>query len=206
MTIKEIMKKKYLLIILCILSKLYAPHRHSLNIKQVPAGTEITSQAANLFYDTQYQKQYIKLQQKTSEFVSIINNFLQQLNTFATQPLAYQQNYTNFEKILAASNAIKQKPLVIAMTKLLQFKTSTNQQSIAAGDKLINQINTLIRTTENTLAKLSAKSAWAQTNFSKTQKIPSKKTIAQVFDKKIAKPFAFKIKKIKRAITNWQHD
>ena len=181
------MKKKYTLIVALILLPcvVYAPHRHSINITPISVDKEIPKDIITSFYDKHYKIEYVQLQQVAHAFTIVMNNFIQQLTFFAQQPSA-AQNATSIENVVAAFKTIKQKPLVIAITKLLQFKKSTSNENIAAADKLITQLNTIIQTVENTIATIHVSSQ-----------------LQQEFNTKIANPLVLRLRKIKRAINNW---
>ncbi len=154
----------------------------------------------------------IRFQNELSNFLMdyrpvyrLLENLNSALITYSNQPLAYQQNYRNVAHFDALINQIKQKNLTVAITKLLQYKTSIKNQVAEQADLLIENLKKVVQDIQTTLAKLSTNNNL----FIEFVDNPPAKIahvfIADYFKNYVSKQFFFRIKKIKRAIINWEN-
>jgi hypothetical protein len=150
-----------------------------------------------------FNKNFITFSAVYKPTYSLLENLNEALTHYNNQPLEYQRHYSNITHIDALINQLQQKELTIALTRLLQYKTSNkdNQQAL----EMINNLKKVIATIETTLKKLSSdQQLLIQFSDSTPEKI-AHITVADYFKHYLGKQLFFKIKKIKRALSNWDH-
>lgn len=166
--------------------------------------TPITDKTINLFYDTQFQKEFKNVVKNVDMFKNSIDNFKKHLTTFSKQLIEFQKHYDNFEQLFIPFEKIYQKPLTIAIIKLLQYKNAANKANLASANQLINNLEKVLSDIDDTLKSLAEKPEWTSTYFNPSSKVSAKHSIEKVFKDTIHTKYPFKVKKVKRAIQNWK--
>lgn len=164
----------------------------------------VTQKTIDFYYDTKFQKEFKNVEIEYKKLRATLEDLKERLIAFSKQQIALQQNYDHFENMLIAPlEEIRQKPLAIALTKSLQYKSGTNNANLTAANHLIEELKKLILDIENTMKIIGANSEWTSAYFNPNQKIPQT-TIAKIFKETLTTKFPFKIKKIKSLITDWE--
>jgi len=132
-------------------------------------------------------------------FWALLENLNNALNAYSKQPISYQKQYRNVVQLNALIGHIKQKNLIRAITKLLQYKTPVTVQA----DAYIKNLKKLIQSIEEMIAQLSSNKELTVPFIDNPPEKIAEVTIADYFKNYLGKQFFFKIKKIKRSVINW---
>jgi hypothetical protein len=178
-------------------------------MRQMPTANqqprEITDKAIDQFYNARFQRELKYLESEYRKIKPVLDNFKNQLIAFSKQPLAYQKNYNNIVSVINSFEAIRQKQFAISLTKLLQFKTLTNDAQVAHVSKMVDALEKNITEIEQNLKTFAEKPEWKSNQFTNSQKVDSQKSLYDLFEERILSPFPFKVKKVKRSIDNWKN-
>lgn len=132
---------------------------------------------------------------------SLLENLNDTLLNYLNKPLEYQRQYNNVNHIDALINQLHQKDLTIALAKLLQYKTlsKNNQQA----QEMIINLKKITTSIEETITKLSSNEQLLVTFSDTTPEKIAHVNVADYFKHYLGKKLFFKIKKIRRALNNW---
>jgi hypothetical protein len=164
----------------------------------------ISNETINEFEKARFQKEFTNVIKAFNHFKAVLENFKNRVITYSQQPLSYQKNYDNFEQLFISFDHIKQKPLTIGITKLLQYKSAASPEMLEKANRFIDDLKKIVVDVGTTLKTIGDKTEWENAQFDNSQKISSDDSIAEAFKDSLITKFPFKIKKIRRSITNWQ--
>lgn len=164
---------------------------------------QVTSQEIDNFNQKEFKKNLDRAVAQVKPLREELKKFSKELNAYSNKSLKYQQNYQNLIPVINSLEGIHQKPFIISVSKLLQYKLSAPKKLVQTADTLIQNLMTLIHNIQTELAN-SIKENWHDTDYTNLTLIYTDKTMADIFKKEISNKFPFKIKKIIRAHSNWQ--
>ncbi len=168
-----------------------------------PAPKQITAQEIDAFNKQEFKKSFDLAAQEVKLLRTQLHQFTKALDAYSNKSVKYQQNYQNLVPVINSMEKIRQKPFIIEVTKLLQYKLAASKEMIQTADGLISNVITLIQHIQAMVEK-TVKIAWRDTDYSNLPATYKDKNMADIFQKEIVDKFPFKVKKIIRAHTNWQ--
>lgn len=196
--------KKLALILLIVPGHLRTLPR---KMKQLPASQQkvISKQDVEDYNKGKFQKEVQKFSSLATTFLNTLENFNKALEYFLQQPLDYQKKHTSFDKLTAPLQKIKQKPLNIALLKLLHYKLAAPPEDRAKAQELIEKISTALNECTQSLQKaLDDHPAWASTFMDSLSGTPQQSSVAEFFTQTLVNKFPLMVKKVILGMENWK--
>src|SRR5581483_2453933 len=115
----------------------HAPPPFITTPSQAPT-TTITKEKVDAYYAQQFNKELNNTPSLLKNLQNNIEAFKHHVINFSQQPLDYQKNYDNLEKLIIELHSIHPKKVLISINKLLQYIESAHYNDISTANKLIN--------------------------------------------------------------------
>lgn len=198
--------KKVSLALLCFYASLQGQDEKKLIgriVEQAKIPKEIITKEKLIAYNNARYEKYIPT------FISfykpvygLLENLYNALKHYSDQPIEEQKLYSNITHLDSFINQLQQKDLTIAITRLLHYRSS-NLSLNHHSNEMITNLKKVIDNIEATIKKLSSKQKLLVPFSDSTPEKIAHITVADYFRHYMGRKFFTKIKKIKRAIYNW---
>lgn len=192
--------------LLCIYASIHGQHEKKLIDRirqQAKEPKEIITKEKLIEYNTaRYEKYVPTFTSFYKPVYGLLENLYNALKRYSDEPLESQKLYSNITHFDSIINQLQQKDLTIAITRLLHYRLS-NQHLNHHSNEMIVDLKKMIDNIEATIKKLASNQKLLVPFSDATPEKIAHITVADYFRHYVNRKFFTKVKKIRRAINNW---